>query len=430
MHRTNATKVVMGAKGGIINGASSIIGGLHSGINANGINNTGGNSGGGNNNNGVSGNIVVVGGNNNNGNSGGSCGGPLDTLPKQFVTSMKTLFDILDDQKTGFVKLSDIEKGWQDDGCKGLPHGVIDSLRKVTPSNGLLSFERFCAGLKICLLRNQSEQNRNRSRQSIGSNNSIKTIQQSTTESSKIKSSRSPSAPLLDIENPIPNAQWTTTTATVTSPSTVTNNTATVRPNNAIQAQRALSLPQLSPDSELDIICDTIIPSDIYGPPPKPPRSSIITASTNNGMDKAEIRHALQNWQMGILMNEMDAKDKRKNSFSINRLTRGTADGGASETSGSSQIQPSQSPNNLYQKKPNIKRREPRRHTLQNGIDYNMLKRLKQFEEERDVLLQGLAAVEKAREWYLKQISNVQEKIKYLGRMGSHMVISKILYYY
>lgn len=36
--------------------------------------------------------------------------------------------------------------------------------------------------------------------------------------------------------------------------------------------------------------------------------------------------------------------------------------------------------------------------------------------------MEGLNAVDKAQEWYLKQISTVQEKIKHLGRMGSHVV--------
>lgn len=81
----------------------------------------------------------------------------LDGLPKQFVTAMRTLFDIMDDKRTGLVNFSDIENRWQDDGSKGLPKGVLESLRKVTPPNGMLTFERFCAGLKICLLRNQVE---------------------------------------------------------------------------------------------------------------------------------------------------------------------------------------------------------------------------------------------------------------------------------
>lgn len=68
------------------------------------------------------------------------------------------------------------------------------------------------------------------------------------------------------------------------------------------------------------------------------------------------------------------------------------------------------------------RRREPRRHTLHNGVDYNLLKRMKQIEQEKDVLLQGLNAVEEAREWYLKQLSEVQEKMRHAGRMGVYVV--------
>lgn len=62
-------------------------------------------------------------------------------------------------------------------------------------------------------------------------------------------------------------------------------------------------------------------------------------------------------------------------------------------------------------------------------MQYFQMKRMKQIEQEKDVLLQGLAAVDKAREWYLKQISATQEKIKHLGRMGSH-VVHKISFYF
>lgn len=50
------------------------------------------------------------------------------------------------------------------------------------------------------------------------------------------------------------------------------------------------------------------------------------------------------------------------------------------------------------------------------------MKRMKQIEQEKDVLIQGLTAVDKTREWYLKQISATQEKIKHVARMGSHVV--------
>jgi hypothetical protein len=110
----------------------------------------------------------------------------------------------------GYVSYSDIELRWRDDGSSGLPKGILDGLKKVTPPNGLLSFERFCAGLKICLLHAQAE-----------------------TESKKLdgaQPNRPPSAPVLDNQG---KSVWT-------SP-----NTATIRPNNAISQQRTLSMPQL-----------------------------------------------------------------------------------------------------------------------------------------------------------------------------------------
>ena len=83
----------------------------------------------------------------------------LDGLPRQFIHSLRTLFDILDEGRTGFVYFTDIENRWSEDGndgVAGLPDGVLDALRKVTPDSGKLSFERFVAGLKIALLRNKS----------------------------------------------------------------------------------------------------------------------------------------------------------------------------------------------------------------------------------------------------------------------------------
>ncbi|KAI8127289.1 hypothetical protein FF38_11511 [Lucilia cuprina] len=337
----------------------------------------------------------------------------LEALPKAFVHSMKTLFDILDDQQTGYVKLIDIEKGWQDDGSKGLPRGVMESLRKVTPPSGLLTFERFCAGLKLCLLRNQSQaqvqENENLQIKMTNNNVNIQTVNSTNSGTWKNKSSvkiaRPPSAPVLDIQNPLPANRWS----------------ANVRPNNISTSHRALSLPQLSPDSEGELTV-TAHPYNSPPPPPKPPRASALNAKSMNtgtlsASNKAEIRNALQNWQMGVMRNELDLKEKQNtNNFLQQCGYRGSADGGSSSATDSGNT------TNMPLKKTTTKRREPRRHTLQNGIDYNMLKRLKQYEEEREVLLLGLNSVDKTREWYMQQIVNVQEKIKYLGRMGSSNV--------
>ena len=79
-----------------------------------------------------------------------------DGLPKAFVASLRVLFDILDEDKDGLVPLAEIKERWQrDDGPSGLPVNVIDSLSKVTPKSGKLSFERFCSGLRLALANNQ-----------------------------------------------------------------------------------------------------------------------------------------------------------------------------------------------------------------------------------------------------------------------------------
>lgn len=73
-------------------------------------------------------------------------------LPREFLRYLKTLFDILDEKGTGFVRLADIESRWKTKhGSNGLSEGVIENLRKVTPKNGLLSFERLCTGMKLAL---------------------------------------------------------------------------------------------------------------------------------------------------------------------------------------------------------------------------------------------------------------------------------------
>ena len=50
---------------------------------------------------------------------------------------------------------------------------------------------------------------------------------------------------------------------------------------------------------------------------------------------------------------------------------------------------------------------------------YLQIKRMKQLEQEKDILLQGLEAVDRARDWYQKQIQAVQDKQKYIGKGSS-----------
>jgi hypothetical protein len=56
----------------------------------------------------------------------------LEGLPAKFVAAMRTLFDILDEEKSGFILLADFEmymrKEREEEGG-GVPLGVVESLR-------------------------------------------------------------------------------------------------------------------------------------------------------------------------------------------------------------------------------------------------------------------------------------------------------------
>jgi len=247
----------------------------------------------------------------------------LEGLPPKFVTAMRTLFDVLDDNKTGTVSLADIEHWWRKDkdehGGGTVPNGVIESLRKVATGDNNLTFERFCAGLKICLLRNHAD-------------------------SSK-EMTDSPSEP-------------------------EENNFSRV---SQLRKQR-------------------YIPSQSPTPQPPPPLGSIT-------MEPG----------LGALSHHGPPKPPRT-SFTDSRKL---GDGGvASDGEVGS--------NGLGNGRKQPKRREShsRRHTLQNGIDYGLLKKMKAIEEERDGLMRGLQMVHRADDWYQEQLAGVQERMRSLGKAG------------
>jgi len=265
----------------------------------------------------------------------------LQGLPPKFVSAMKTLFDVMDDKKTGFIQLSDIASRWNHDEVGvGLPVGVVDNLRKVTPLSGELSFERFCAGLKICLLRSKAE--KARSQDSSSDTQNVSEQEDHSIRVSKLNQQRI-------VYNPSP----------------------------------ALSLPpKLDPPAQMTI-----------EGPPKPPRHSFPGHERRLGDGGAASD------------GELDQKIKQSLfSFQKQEKEKLRGHGGDHETS-----------------RKQTRRREShsRRHTLQNGIDYGLLKRMKSIEEERDALLKGLQTVERAEQWYKDQLSSVQERMRNLARTGA-----------
>lgn len=120
------------------------------------------------------------------------------------------------------------------------------------------------------------------------------------------------------------------------------------------------------------------ISNAVYGPP-KPPRtgaaldSRVLNADRN--FDKSEIRTALQNWQMNLMMARDKSLDTRQIPTAIKYLpdsnpllhpARVLGDGKAVDMQSAQQLA-------LQAQKSQHRRREPRRHTLQNGIDFNMV---------------------------------------------------------
>lgn len=318
----------------------------------------------------------------------------MESLPKQFVSAMRTLFDIMDDKRTGYVKVTDIENRWRDDRTKGLPRGVIESLQKVASHDGLLTFERFCSGLRICLLRNQVEH----------ASNKADRLNDDTGLHTQIISAqvhRPPSAPLLDSNDTQNlNRNWNAMKNSETS---------------SQHQHRTISMPQLTgrkettvqetPQHNAIVALKQENSHRIYGPP-KPPRlekQSIERKETSRQSYKSVEEIVFDTEEVEVKLNYEDL------SHAMEEHSRGLGDGRSSNETQS-------------QFRRTSRRREPRRHTLHNGVDYNLLKRMKQIEQEKDVLLQGLSAVEEAREWYLKQLTEVQDKMRYAGRMGAYVV--------
>ncbi|KAK7066160.1 Adenomatous polyposis coli tumor suppressor protein [Halocaridina rubra] len=451
---------------------------------------------------------------------------PLDGLPKSFVNAMRTLFDIMDDQRTGYVKFSEIERRWQDDGAQGLPRGVLGSLRKVTPPDGYLSFERFCAGLQISLLRNKIE---DKSANSIIS--SVLPPKQSISSMGPPlpppPHSRPPSAPILDQDH---HPKLTRTVTCIPA----MNHASGI---HHARAERTLSMPRLddpapAPDHpshrhydhadyrvlgkpDIKMGLGSMSHSKAIGNPPGPPKPPRImerdsgTQSLDRNLDhrngtdpcripgnirathslerdrpdkkwerersdrprrerdrndpgeyrrergsslerlldpeekanhvplgKAGIRSALQTWHKERRKGESgDTNNNNKNyhdkdlveisaAQNIEPMGRGVGDGGdGARTIASTQVEMhmapglatlAMAPNGAQAHKKSNRKREARRHTLQNGIDYSLIRRLKQLEAERDMLIQGYDVVERARNWYRQQLQAISERIHYL----------------
>ncbi|XP_052671291.1 suppressor APC domain-containing protein 2 isoform X2 [Harpia harpyja] len=208
-------------------------------------------------------------------------------LPRVFLQSLRTLFDILDDRRRGYVHLREIESRWRGAEARELPAGVMEGLRRAAPASGYLTFERFVLGLRAAL---------------PGAEPPVES------SGGGRRSAEKPASP------------------------------------RCAEERRGKSSGQREPG-------------------PSQPRG-------RGGDAKA----AGQSQGDGSHPGAGDAR----------RHQRGRA--------------------------------EHRRHTITNGVDFSMLKHMKELEQEKDFLLQGLELVERTREWYHQHIQFMQERQRLLGK--------------
>ncbi|XP_072739468.1 suppressor APC domain-containing protein 2 [Ciconia boyciana] len=208
-------------------------------------------------------------------------------LPRVFLQSLRTLFDILDDRRRGYVHLREIESRWRGAEARELPAGVMEGLRRAAPASGYLTFERFVLGLRAAL----------------------------------------------------PGAD---------------------RPAESSSGGRRSA--------------------------EKPPSPRCAEERRGKSTGQREPGHGQPHGRGG------DAKAA-----------------GQSQGDGS---HPGAGDTRRHQRG----RAEHRRHTITNGVDFSMLKHMKELEQEKDFLLQGLELVERAREWYHQHIQFMQERQRLLGK--------------
>ncbi|XP_032021622.1 suppressor APC domain-containing protein 2 [Hylobates moloch] len=252
-------------------------------------------------------------------------------LPRAFLQSLRTLFDILDDRRRGCVHLREIESRWQGTDARELPRGVLEGLRQVAPASGYLTFERFVAGLRTSLL---------------------------SADGGPRDPTRAPARPG-DQPPPPPPPPQRLVFAPADEPRTVLE-----RKPLPLGVRAPLAGPSGAARSPEQLCA----PAEAAPCPAEPERSQSAALEPSSSADAGAVAcRAL----------EADSADAR-------RAPRA--------------------------------RGEHRRHTITSGVDCGLLKQMKELEQEKEVLLQGLEMMARGRDWYQQQLQRVQERQRRLGQ--------------
>ncbi|XP_033951790.1 suppressor APC domain-containing protein 2 isoform X1 [Pseudochaenichthys georgianus] len=303
-----------------------------------------------------------------------------DGLPKAFLHSLRTLFDILDDSGRGYVHISEIETRWQGADTRDLPGGVLSCLRRVTPPHGCLTFERFVAGLRYSMLNPE--------------------------HSAHFKAHAAVHPQQAPQQKPAPLSTCSVGTRVENKvrplgPSNVTNTLQhrTSSLQSRARLEEAPGYPACGP-----VRYPAVFERPVRGLEQNP-------GAPAAGGYRAEPGHAPKPTQ---------PQQSRVRSIESLALESPQLQGSSVGKSGLPRSQ-SESASGFtgVSRRHGRGRDEQRRHTISNGVDYGMLKQMKELEQEKDSLLAGLEVVERARDWYQGQIHNVTERQRQVGQ-NSH----------
>nr|XP_029476276.1 suppressor APC domain-containing protein 2-like isoform X1 [Oncorhynchus nerka] len=315
-----------------------------------------------------------------------------DGLPKAFLHSLGTLFDILDDGKRGYVHISEIESRWQGADTHDLSGGVLECLRLVAPPHGCLTFERFVAGLRYSMPK-------------ADNNNHI-----------KAQVSLHPKQALLNSKRHHMPAQKPAPLSTCSVGTLIENKVRPLGPSNGTNThhKRASSLQSRSRHNE--------------GKTGHPPVTSVVGGPvryTNTGYERTgrsleritivpeSGSYRADSVRMGKQTHPQKSRLRSTESLA---LESSSLQKPSIVEAGLPRSQSESVTGFTVSRRHGRSRDEQRRHTITNGVDYGMLKQMKELEQEKDSLLAGLGVVERAREWYQTQIHNVTERQRHVGQ--------------
>ncbi|NWR05428.1 SAPC2 protein, partial [Paradoxornis webbianus] len=255
-----------------------------------------------------------------------------DGLPRVFLQSLRTLFDILDDRRRGYVHLREIESRWRGAEAQELPAGVMEGLRQAAPASGYLTFERFVLGLRAALPGAELPVEGG----SGGRRSVEKPPSPRCSEERRGKSTRQREPGHGQPRGRGECRDWT----------------------GGFGLVGVMAAPGPGTGSRRSGWDPAAHPAPLCPPPGSEPA---VTAGSG--------APTCRTFKPG-------AEDTR-------RHQRGRA--------------------------------EHRRHTITNGMDFSMLKYMKELEQEKDFLLQGLELIDRAREWYHQRIQLMREHQRLLG---------------